>query len=518
MTTYGRGVFRAAAGAAAVLLALALLPASARAHAKLLRSQPAAGSTAGRPPVFVELWFNEELEPNLNTVEVKDARGGRVDRGEVTLGEGGKKVQVALGELTAGTYDVEWKAVSADGHTIRGRFNFAVAGDASAAATQSPSPGQKEPARGTVSAATPVPQGAGSNPAEESPITWADSFVRWLGYLAMITLFGGFALRLFVLGPAFRYGSADETPGGDAASAAAERRTLLLLRAGVVVLFVSLPMSLVLQSSEVFGGGLGEAASRDHLGGLIGATGFGRSWLLQTAAAAALLVITALLGRSVKDERTATGGAGLWWAGLVAAALLLYGPVMTGHAAAAAKEYALSSVSDWLHLVAAGFWVGGLFHLALALPPALSRLDGVRRARTLDRVITLFTRLAVPSVAVLLLAGLYNSWTHVGSLGELWDTPYGRTLLVKVLLVLPMLALGALNGFRLGPHANRLAAAGSGTGNAGVERGFVRSVKAEALLGVLVLLATAALVFITPARGHPAGDDGINPAEKREGR
>jgi copper transport protein len=478
MTTYGRGGFRVMAGALAVLLALAFLPASALAHARLLRSQPAAGSTAGQPPKLVELWFNEELEPNLNTVEVKDARGGRVDQGEVTLSEGGKKVQVTLGELTAGAYAVAWKAVSADGHTIRGRFNFTVTGDAAAAVTQSPVPSPQEPTKETGTTAAPGSQTQGGNPADESPITWADSLVRWLGYLAMMTLFGGFALRLFVLGPAFVYESVDETPGGDAASAAV-RRTLLLLRAAAIVLFASLLVSLVMQSTEVFGGGLAEAASVNHLRGLIGGTGFGRSWLLQTAAATALLFITVLLGRSFRAER-ATSGAGLWRAGLAAAAVLLYGPVMTGHAAAAAKEYALSSASDWLHLVAAGFWVGGLFHLALALPPALSRLDGVRRTRALARVLTLFTRLAVPGVAVLLLAGLYNSWTHVGSLSELWDTPYGRTLLVKVLIVLPMLALGGLHGFRLGPRANRLAA-GGGHADAGVERGFVRSVKAEAL-------------------------------------
>ncbi|MBV8858946.1 MAG: CopD family protein [Acidobacteria bacterium] len=515
MTTYGRGGFRVMAGALVVLLALVFLPSSAGAHARLLRSQPAAGSTAGQPPKLVELWFNEELEPNLNTVEVKDARGGRVDRGEVTLGEGGKKVEAALDELASGTYAVEWKAVSADGHTIRGRFNFTVAGDAAAAAaSQSPSPRPKEPAREAGTAATPVPQAQVANTADESPITWADSLDRWLGYLAMMTLFGGFAVRLFVLGPALGHEGAGE---GDAASATAVRRTLVLLRAGVIVLLAALLVSLVMQSSEVFGGGLAEAASVYHLRGLIGGTGFGRSWLLQAAAATALLVVTVLLGRTFRAG-TAMGGAGLWWAGLLAAAVLLYGPVMTGHAAAAAKEYALSSASDWLHLMAAGFWVGGLFHLALALPPALSRLNGVRRTRALARVITLFTRLAVPCVAVLLLAGLYNSWTHVGSLSELWDTPYGRTLLVKVLLVLLMLALGALNGFRLGPRADQLAAAGDGSQDAGVERGFVRSVKAEALLGVLVLLATAALVFITPARGHAAGDMRVNPAEIHEGR
>jgi copper transport protein len=199
---------------------------------------------------------------------------------------------------------------------------------------------------------------------------------------------------------------------------------------------------------------------------------------------------------------------------------MLVGPSLTGHAMAAAREHHLAVVSDWLHLVAGGFWVGGLFHLALALPAALSRLDAARRTRVIGRVITLFTRVAIPSVAAVFLAGLYNSWIHVGSFGALWGTAYGRTLLVKVGLTLPMLALGALNGFRFGPRADRLAAAKDADGepHPGLERGFVRSLKVEAALGVLVLLSAAVLVFLTPGRNERemnmdmSGDPAARPA------
>lgn len=502
----------AALGAACLLLFSAFLllaPQTVFAHAKLLRSEPKAKSSQPQPPQAVELWFNEELEAGFNAIEVKDAQGIRFDRGEVTLAEGGKKAQVGLQDLPAGTYTVEWKALSSDEHTLRGKFTFIVAASAAPAAAQAtpsaqtaegqrPAPPADSGARGE----TPTEAPAGE---EGSTITAADSLVRWLGYLAMMTLLGGFASRLFVLGPALREAGAGrgELEGVQRAESAASRRSLSLFWLSVAVLFLSLLSALALQSAAVHGVGLGEALAPSRLGGVIAGTGYGRSWLVQAAGAVALLLVVALVGRAVGRD-PAGRHKGLWWAGLAASALLMAGPSLTGHAAVAAKHFPLAALSDWLHLVAGGAWVGGLFHLALTLPPALRQLDGGRRACALSRVIALFTKVALPCVGVLSLAGVYNAYAHLGGVRALWVTPYGRTLVAKLVIVLAMIVLGAVNGFRFGPRAGRLAGEGDEPGRADVERGFGRSVKVEASLGVLVLLVTAFLVFMTPSRNHPA--------------
>ena len=491
---------RGAAGLFLLAGLLLLAPASAFAHAKLLRSRPKSNANLDAPPRAVELWFTDELSPGLSTIEVTDAAGRRVDRGEVTHAEGGKKAQVELGELPAGSYSVAWKVLSADQHTIRGKFTFKVAA-AAAAATPSPPPAgaaQATPAGPVAGARPDVPADSGSEEdgrtetaaaAGESTITWLDNLVRWLAYLAMMTLFGGFATRLFVLGPAFG-GS------GDAAAAAA-RRTVSLLRAGAALLLPTLLVALALQSSSVNGVGLPEALSPSLLGGVVTKTGYGTAWLVTALAAAAVAVIAFLIGRP--SEGAAAGGRGLWWAGLLASGVMFVGPGLTGHAMAAAGQHHFAVVSDWLHLAAGGFWVGGLFHLALAAPAALSRLGGAERGPAVGRVIRRFTKVAIPSVVVVSVAGLYSSWIHLGSLGALWGTPYGRTLLAKLLLVAPMLLLGAINGFRYGPRAGSLSADDEGAWGT-VERGFLRSVRLEAALGVLVLLAAAVLVFVTPGR------------------
>lgn len=186
---------------------------------------------------------------------------------------------------------------------------------------------------------------------------------------------------------------------------------------------------------------------------------------------------------------------------------MLVAPSWTGHAAAAIKDFRLAVVTDWLHLVAGAFWAGGLFHLAFITQPVLQRLDRSKRSDVLHQLVRLFTRVAVPTVVVLVLAGLYNSWVHVDGFGALWSTTYGRTLLLKLVLVALMLALGALNNFHFGKKAGRLSETDKGEiglrNHSKVETGFSRSVIVEAVLGIAVLLITAILVFQTPARGHP---------------
>src|SRR5437763_1350419 len=99
----------------------------ASAHARLERSEPKANSTLRQPPKMAELWFSEELEASMSTAAVTDQAGKRVDKNNAALAEGGKKLQVELEDLGSGTYTDDWKALSTDGHTMKGKFTFTVA-------------------------------------------------------------------------------------------------------------------------------------------------------------------------------------------------------------------------------------------------------------------------------------------------------------------------------------------------------------------------------------------------------
>jgi copper transport protein len=483
---------------ACVCLALTLtLSPVAYGHAKLVRSQPKAKETLASIPRVVELWFSEPLESGLNTIEVKDSTGKRVDKGDVTLAEENKKAVVNLDELPPGSYTVNWKALSADQHPMRGMFTFSVSELALATST-------------TPVTATPAPTPPASAPREDisaqsyntgDSISWPQTFVRWLSYLAMMLVFGGFAFRQMVLTPALR-GTAAR---GDQNQLllVASRRVISMTWIGAILLLVTSLFALVLQASEVFDKSLLAAMSPGLLRQVL-STGFGPSWLIQISSLIAVNVVLLFLSIKAKAKRH-TGLSIFWWVGLLAAAVLLVAPSWTGHAMLAVKHFRLAVITDWLHLLAAGFWVGGLFHLVLSCKPISALVTPDRRALLLHQLIKSFTRIAVPSVVLLLFAGFYNTWAHVPRVSALWMTPYGEALALKLLFVLLMLFLGAVNNYYFGKRAARLVSDNTNADSEiQLERSFVRSVRFEAALAVILLLVTAVLVFLTPARNHPA--------------
>ncbi|MGH3144232.1 MAG: copper resistance CopC family protein, partial [Rubrobacter sp.] len=116
-------------------LALALVyRAPALAHANLVGSSPPAGSETSTSPGRVELRFSEPVDAAFDPLVVRDAEGDRVDRGDARVDPGDARVVLAtLEELTAGSYSVEWRVTSIDGHVIEGRYGFDVTGSDRAA-------------------------------------------------------------------------------------------------------------------------------------------------------------------------------------------------------------------------------------------------------------------------------------------------------------------------------------------------------------------------------------------------
>ncbi len=114
---------------AAVLAALALAG-TAAAHARLLRSEPAAGAVLRTAPREVRAWFSDELDSDRSGLSVWDDRGRQVDdgRGGVDLTDLDRRSMVArLRPIGPGTYTVRWRAVSADdGFVAEGRFRFTI--------------------------------------------------------------------------------------------------------------------------------------------------------------------------------------------------------------------------------------------------------------------------------------------------------------------------------------------------------------------------------------------------------
>ena len=113
----------------------------------------------------------------------------------------------------------------------------------------------------------------------------------------------------------------------------------------------------------------------------------------------------------------------------------------SGHAATASPQW-LTRTSLFLHGITAAYWVGALAPLA-----AMAR----RRSDDLPRVLKQFSSIALPLVGLLVLSGLVLAIIQLGSLRALIETSYGIILSIKLVLVMLLLGLAALNRFLLTP-------------------------------------------------------------------
>jgi copper resistance protein C len=110
-----------------VWLLLSCVPALA--HATLVQETPAAGARLDEPPEQVRLRFNEPVDAEFDPLEVRDASGKRVDRDDARIDPNDARILVeGLKDLPRGTYRVEWRVTSVDGHVISGEYGFSVTG------------------------------------------------------------------------------------------------------------------------------------------------------------------------------------------------------------------------------------------------------------------------------------------------------------------------------------------------------------------------------------------------------
>jgi putative copper resistance protein D len=261
---------------------------------------------------------------------------------------------------------------------------------------------------------------------------------RTVHYAALAALAGGADFLVVIAEPAFRV-----VAGRDADAAALRRDVLRILWASLALGLVSGALWLVLEARDMSGRPFAAVFARDIIATVLFRTQFGSDWLARLAMAVAL--VPALLAA----RRSGASGRGARGLALVLSAALLGALAWAGHAGATpGEEGEVHLVSDVLHLLAAGAWLGGLLPLILLF--ARSRGAPALLAVT-RRATRRFSWLGLLSVATLLATGIVNSVILVGTVPGLLGTLYGQLLLAKIAGFLVMVTVAAINRQRLTP-------------------------------------------------------------------
>jgi putative copper export protein len=207
---------------------------------------------------------------------------------------------------------------------------------------------------------------------------------------------------------------------------------------------------------------------------MVAGTVWGLGWLLQLAGSGLVLAGLGLARR--RNEG--------WWLATIGAIALAFTPALSGHAASTPGYAFPAVVSDAMHVIGASGWLGSLLIVVIVGIPAAIRLERDQRDAAVAALVNAFSPTALTFAGITVVTGVFAAWLHVGTFGNLWETVYGRTLLLK-LGVLSVVALtGAYNWLRVRPALGTPESTGR----------MKRSATVELVVASLVLAVTAVLV------------------------
>jgi copper transport protein len=452
----------------------------AEAHAVQVSSEPASNSQLAQSPATITINFSEPIEPSVTSVQLWDQSAHQVALGKPTFPSGDSKTVVVdvPSTLPSGIYTVVWRNLSTvDGHTWAGSFPFTVLGP-----------------NGEVPSGEVPPQLQKlAEPPSNRPST-LESVARWVVLLGTSVIMGGTAYVLFVARPASRRLSAES---GQTVRHVSD--SVLLITCAIAAFFAlegSL-LQLVVQSGRL--GGLGRADN------LLLDTRSGHYLLARQGLVILALVALAAAWR-LRGRALETVALGVL---LVSSFGVLLTQSLVSHSAASPGPFWTTSI-DVLHLAGAAVWIGMLIHVGLAMPRWLDELKGPARTLFAADSFQRFSLVAAFSVAVLLTSGILSSLAQFTAWDDLWTFSYGWSLIAKMLALLPLLAVAGLNAvvLRARVEAAALHIAGGAVDDGGragdpvarLQRMLANSVRLEAVLGIVVLVAAAVLVQLEPPR------------------
>jgi copper transport protein len=493
-----------------VTTALVAIPAIPKsyAHAFILRSEPADGSSVNSPPSQVNVYFSDPLDIHYSTVQVLDSSGKQVDNKDVKNINGDEStLTVSLPSgLPDGVYTVSTKVLDAtDGHVTTNAFSFGV--------------GQ----------AVVKPIGAASSsPQLQIP----EAAARFPALVGQVMVVGAALASLWLWRPVSRINWLNQLllPSRSKIDA----RLVKFMLVGAIILLASGVAMIVVQANSI-GASIGDAIL----------TKFGNIWIIRMVQCGILLGISFAMYNRMKKRKVPAGTTGKETYPLLPRAevfaLLIIGfainatTTLISHGASTGQP--LPVVLYFIHNVVASIWIGGVIYLAFVLVPVLKKEVSKPQseqlnyaiASTLSIVIPRFSIIVVALLGTIIITGPFLLYTLEPNLDLTISSLYGKALIAKLIMAGGMAAIGgynqrivhreakatviaiAANGSSLPERNGGESRRGGGGGSNGFPTGrgtdpksalakFRRSTLIESGLGIGLLVAVAVLVNTgTPA-------------------
>lgn len=363
-------VFKSSSLLFLIAIFMFIMPTYASAHSTLLRASPAPNSILQKAPKEIRLEFNERLQKELYSIKVYDDKGNLISKSPTIMSTNQKVLSTVLPELKSGLFTVAYHIISADGHAVKSTYVLTLG---------KPS----DPPQAIVK---------GHNHSDTEAIY---SF-RIVHYLFLLSLVG-----LIFWKPFIAFGTKGE-----------EQEYQKWLRyIGHFNLFF-LVQTLLLQSVDSI-----DEITYLNIKALWTGTSVGISWIC--------LLALSLLAYWAAYQNT--------WKSSIWITLLLIAQTFSGHAYALEPPI-LTLLLDWIHLLGASIWIGGLLFIMLFLKNY--------RALIL-RFLPTFSKGAMGSILALIISGTGYTLILIPQIQYLVYTGWGLFLIAKLCIVIAIIFTGS---------------------------------------------------------------------------
>ena len=407
-------------------------------------------SPAGTTEIIVV--FSEPVDINFSEIKILDNNGNQIDNKDTSYYEGELSLIVTTPPLKDGIYTGTTKVLSkVDGHLVPSAFQFAV-GDVII------DPSLLEQKRSSEIVFLP------------------EAGARFPGLVGQTIVLGAVIASLIIWGTQKKQLIKEEL---DKIESFHHSKFMSITGIGLMLVFVSNILMIATQSIRL------EASVIDAI-----QTDFGFIWIIRITITIILLVIWFALDRkkilSKKNQIPL----------LVAMLALIGTSSMIGHGAASGETPAL--VLDYMHNLVSAVWIGGIFYFVFTLLPTFSQLKESKREKMSLVMIPKFSMAFIISVGVIIITGPTLMWFLESDLVIITESIYGQLIILKISIATMILGFGAFFQFKVQKTAEK----NFSTGKISVHKKLNRSLKIDAMLGVILLGVVALLTNGT----LPAGE------------
>ncbi|GKU84768.1 copper resistance CopC/CopD family protein [Niallia sp. NCCP-28] len=412
-----------------------LLQSNASAHAYITNSTPVENESLDKAPKEVKIEFNEKIQSGFTVLNVLNSAGERVDKKDVAIDKQTQKsISVTLKNgLKNDVYTVEWRILSADGHSVSGMIPFSIG---------------------------ELPKGV-TLPKQQYTVDKSTMIVVGMNKAFLYTglcLYMGLCLFYMVW---FRT---------DELASALVSRTKKLIYAALSFLTIGIISFLMVQTQTNTGMNFLASLRPGYLLETIKSTKEGTVWIIQML----LLLVLWAVHFYMKQNKSYQMKKSWIILGISIVGIIL-AKAFIGHPSSSPYDEP-AIIFDFFHLTGASIWLGGIIVIVFLLKEGIIDKKS-KEHHQYWHTLQNYSHWALFSVAILAVSGAINASLLIPDFHSLVSTAYGVVLLVKVGLFFVMIGFGAYHLFsRLLLSRKKI---------------YKTSIKAEMFLGILILLTTA---------------------------